>query len=117
MSPFNPKAATPNRLARELVLNLAKDYRAHGAAVIEHLRRNEPRTYLRLILALPYVEPPRAEEVRDSYTGEQLDAMIVRANARIREAEEWDKQWEKDTAGQEVAEGEIAASSQQPTCE
>jgi hypothetical protein len=97
---FNSTPLTPNRLAQAVVVALAKDYHAHGPAAIAELRKNDPRSYFRLVLTLPYVEPPKPKEILSEYTEEQLEWMYNRAKQRLWEA----KQWEKTMAGEAASE-------------
>ena len=54
-------SSMPKRFAwfgHDFLRDLHADYRAHGAAAIANLRRDEPRNYFQLVLSLYYQDVP-----------------------------------------------------------
>jgi hypothetical protein len=63
-------------LGRDVVRDLERDYRAHGSRAIEDLRKNEPWSYLRLMVLLVPQQAPTAEDWFSEFSDEELDTLI-----------------------------------------
>ncbi len=108
MSRFDPRP-TPNGLAQAVILALAKDYHAHGTAVIAELRKNEPRNYLKLILSLLEVELPSEKSAAGSLSDDEFDALIEGAQDALAKIDAWEKEAEAEEAAERAAHGEGAS--------
>jgi hypothetical protein len=79
-----------NAIGHEIVRDLERDYRAHGIAAIEKLRKEEPWNYLRLLLSLVPQQPLTADDWFSQLTDAQLDELLQVARSALaaqREAE------------------------------
>ena len=100
---FNQKPPTRADLAAEVLLALANDFRAHGARMIESLRRNQPWKYAQLILSV--VDFDAADSNANRLADEDLDELIE----DVRDALAKIEAWEKEAAAEEGREAALMA--------
>jgi hypothetical protein len=70
-------------LGRDVLRDLAKDYRAFGAAAISDFRKNEPRNYFRLLLSLVSEHAQTQQSSFDSLADEELHTLLQAARAAL----------------------------------
>ena len=63
-------------LGRDLLRDLERDYRVHGARAIADLRKNEPWSYLRLLQSIVPEEATTADDWFSEISNEELDMLL-----------------------------------------
>lgn len=63
-------------LGRDLLRDLERDYRVHGARAIADLRKNEPWSYLKLWQSLILDEAATADDWFSELSNEELDMLL-----------------------------------------
>ena|SRR5215472_6092340 len=51
-NPLGRKRGTPNKFSRAFLADVAEKWQAHGASVLEEVRRDDPATFLRVCASL-----------------------------------------------------------------
>jgi hypothetical protein len=74
-----------DRLSAAFLTDFADDYEAHGKAVIETVRGQDPIAYMRIAAALLPTKVEISENPLDDLSDEQLDAYMEEAHGRIME--------------------------------
>ena len=83
-TPADPPADGPSaRLGNDFLADLARDYRAFGAAAIADLRKNEPRNYFGLMLSLVPHHAQTEQGWFDGLTDEELNMLIKLVRAEL----------------------------------
>src|SRR6478735_2970407 len=77
-----PKGAR-NRLGEEFLTQLCEDFEAHGAAVIERVRQEDPATYIRVIAWLLPKELKSASGPFAELSIEELELIASAARAAL----------------------------------
>jgi Family of unknown function (DUF5681) len=77
-----PKGAR-NKLGEEFLAQLCDDFEAHGAAVIERVRREDPASYIRVIAGLLPKELKSASGPFSEVSIEELELIASAARAAL----------------------------------
>jgi hypothetical protein len=87
--PVSPPRESPRRpsrsaLDRAFLSAVYENFSEHGTAFLEDLRKKRPDCYLRAILLILPKETEKPASATDALGGEDLEALVAGAKARLR---------------------------------